>query len=275
MPQEKPRADIESLRAMLRKIERKSADNPPVMRPPMPLEEAVAGEVVETAKGMFYLVEEDAAAFLDPGDEFADVASLFFDRRQTNHKRLSQLTPELAAIADLSPERVLFLDIETAGFHGTGLFLVGLLSHCGGAFRIRQLFARDYSEEAAVLEHLRESYGCSDAVVTFNGRAFDLPFISDRATIHRVDLKAPEINLDLLHVSRRLWKDSLPNCRLVTLEQIICGRRRTGDLPSHLIPRAYHDFVENGDARLMADVIRHNAHDLVTMAHLLGKMANG
>lgn len=275
MPQEKPRADIESLREMLRKIERRSARDLPVKPAPVPLEEAVAGKVVETAKGMLYLVEEDAAAFLDPDDEFGDVAGLFFDRRQTNRERLSKLAPELVAVADLPPERILFLDIETVGFHGTGLFLVGLLSHCGGGFRISQLFARDYSQEAAVLEHLREFYGCSDAVVTFNGRSFDLPFISDRAIIHRVDLKAPEIDIDLLHISRRLWKDSLPNCRLVTLEETICGRRRTGDLPSHLIPRAYHDFVQSGDARLMADVIRHNAWDLVTMAHLLAKIANG
>jgi len=275
MSQEKPRADIESLRRMLRKIERKAAEDPPVAPPPVPLEEAVSGEVVETARGALYLVEKDASAFLDPEDDFRDVARLFFAGGRTNRARLQSLDPELARIADLPPERVLFLDIETAGFHGTGLFLVGLMSYCDGAFRTSQLFARDYAEEAAVLEHLREFYGRSDALVTFNGRAFDLPFISDRAIVHRVDLHSPEIDVDLLHVSRRLWKNCLPNCRLVTLEETVCGRRRTGDLPSHLIPRAYHDFVESGDARLMADVIRHNAYDLVTMVHLVARIANG
>ncbi len=271
----KSRSEIESLKRMLRRIEEKSARKVPSRPPVVRLEETVAGRVVETARGALYVVEGDAQEFLAPGDEFEDVTRLFFDKGRRNRSRLAGIAPELELIAQVSSERILFLDIETAGFHGTALFLVGLLSRRGGRFVLRQLFARDYAEEAAVLEHLREYYTSADLMVTFNGRAFDLPFISDRAVIHRVDLAAPGVDVDLLPVSRRLWKNYLPNCRLVTLEEIVCGRRRTGDLPSHLIPKAYHDFVASGDARLMVDVIRHNAYDLVTMAHILAKIANG
>ncbi|MHC4714307.1 MAG: ribonuclease H-like domain-containing protein, partial [Planctomycetota bacterium] len=241
----------------------------------LPLEEAVAGRVIETARGEMYFVREDASRFLDAEDEFTSVADLFFRRRQANRERLTELAPALECVAEIDPENILFLDIETVGFHGMGLFLIGLLRLREGRFQIEQLFARNYAEEASILEYLASYYSQCATVVTFNGRAFDLPFVAERAIVHRVELPAPPSEIDLLHISRRLWKDYLPNCRLVTLEQLICGRRRTGDLPSHLIPKAYHDYVQTGDARLIADVIRHNAYDLVTMAHLLAKIANG
>ena len=276
MVDEKPKADIDSLREMLRRIEKKGSRDLPGRPPPVKLEDAVGGgRVTESGRGPFYLVEEQAEAYLSDEDEFATVTQLFFQRSQVNQAHLESVAPALLPLAQIDSDRILFLDIETAGFHGMGLFLIGLLLYEAGKFRLVQLFARDYAEEAAVLDYLRRFYEEAEVVVTFNGKAFDLPFISDRCKIHRVQLVRPPLDIDLLHAARRIWKDYLPNCRLVTLEQLICGRHRTGDLPSHLVPKAYHEFVETGDARLMGDVIRHNAYDLVTMAHLLAKIANG
>jgi uncharacterized protein YprB with RNaseH-like and TPR domain len=53
------------------------------------------------------------------------------------------------------------------------------------------------------------------------------------------------------------------------MEYHVSGRRRTGDIPGSLIPEAYHQFVKSGNARRMADVIHHNALDLLTMAELM------
>ncbi len=274
MSEEDAKPTIDHLRGLLRRIEERGKGGPAGKRRPVPLEETVKGREIETPRGAMYLIEEEAAKFLEPDDDFAAATDLFFRRGQTNTAFLAKVDENLASLAALPPERILFLDIETAGFHGSALFLVGLLVYEDGRFLIKQLFARDYAEEAAVLEHLRDYYDKSDVVVTFNGRSFDLPFVHDRAILHRVDLVRPEFDMDLLHAARRVWKGTLPNCRLGTLEEFVCGRRRSGDLPSHLIPQAYHDFVESADARLMVEVVRHNAYDLVTMAHLLAKMAS-
>lgn len=275
MPEEKQKADVEALREMLREIEGKSNVGAPRRRAAVKLEEAVKGRVVETGRGPFYLIEQDADAFLVPEDDFTSVAELFFKRGQADRRHLERLDANLPRAAEADPGRLLFLDIETAGFHGTALFLVGLLVYEEGRFVSRQLFARNYAEEAAVLEYLRRYYDEAEILLTFNGRSFDIPFIADRAIVHRVELVRPEIDIDLLHVSRRVWKAVLPNCRLQTLERLVCGRSRTDDLPSHLIPEAYHEFVRTGDARNMADVIRHNAYDMITMAHLLARIATG
>ncbi len=68
--------------------------------------------------------------------------------------------------------------------------------------------------------------------------------------------------------ARRLYRQRLLDCKLQTLERYVCGRQR-----GHDMPRAYHDFVRTGDAREMAQIIEHNLHDLVTMVHLLIRMA--
>jgi len=274
MPDDISKKDLTELRALLRRIEDRSKKEPIKRREPVQLEKAVPGTVVTTERGMCYVIEDDACKFLEPQDEFTSVTDLYFRRGQVNLEYL-QSHEMLSDLADVAAEKILFLDIETAGLHGMGLFLIGLLLFEDGRFRVKQLFARDYAEEAAVLEYLREFYSKSKAIVTFNGRAFDLPFIADRAVIHRVPLKRPRIDVDLLPAARRIWKTTLPNCKLSTLEQFVCGRRRVGDVPSHLIPQVYHEFVENGDAYLITDVVRHNAYDLITMAHLLARMVNG
>jgi uncharacterized protein YprB with RNaseH-like and TPR domain len=76
----------------------------------------------------------------------------------------------------------------------------------------------------------------------------------------------------MLHVSRRAWKGEFPNYRLQTLEQRVCGRRRTGDIPGAEIPAAYHAFVRTGNAAEMSLIIKHNRLDLLTLAELLTKL---
>jgi hypothetical protein len=61
----------------------------------------------------------------------------------------------------------------------------------------------------------------------------------------------------------------LPDCKLVTLEREILGRRRAGDVPGSLVPERYHRFVRSGDFELLAPVLRHNARDLGSLVALV------
>jgi len=172
------------------------------------------------------------------------------------------------------------LDLESLGFLGRPLFLIGALFSGGdaagavggraGATRLVQYLARDYSEEEAVVRAFsREAAGVS-TWVTFNGRTFDLPLLRLRAAYHRIRAPLPDRHVDLLPAARRLWGSRLPNCRLQTLERLVCGRRpRRGDIDGGEIPRAYHDFVRSGEPWEMLRVLEHNAADLLTLLQLL------
>jgi uncharacterized protein YprB with RNaseH-like and TPR domain len=174
-----------------------------------------------------------------------------------------------------APEEVLFLDIEGTGLWGTPLFLVGLASVEEGELRLRQRFARTYPEEAGVLAGVGAEEGRFRALVTFNGKSYDVPVIRDRAAFHGADVRLDLPHVDLLHPARRLWREVLPDCKLGTLERHVLGRHRVGDVPSAMVPRLYHEFVHDDDPRRLQPVFHHNAVDLLTLAELLGEVGRG
>jgi tetratricopeptide (TPR) repeat protein len=114
--------------------------------------------------------------------------------------------------------------------------------------------------------------------VTFNGRSFDLPLLRLRYTQNRrflpleheaALLRADRPHLDLLMPARRIWRRRLQNCRLINLEQMILGFHRSeDDVPGHLIPELYHQYVLTGHAEAMRRVFYHNHEDIVTMVAL-------
>ncbi len=166
---------------------------------------------------------------------------------------------------------LLLLDLETTGFSGTPLFLAGIVEVDAAARppKIAQLFARDYSEEAAVIEAIAARLALRPTLVTFNGKSYDMPFLRDRAACHRIPLPEPADHVDLLHAARRRWRDVLPDCRLQTLEAHLGGGYgRVGDVPGAEIPGRYHDAVRRGDPSGLFGVFLHNALDLVTLARL-------
>lgn len=188
----------------------------------------------------------------------------------------SHLNRRLAegAHGPLAPERLLFFDLETTGLGTTPLFLIGTLAW-EGAFVIRQYLARTYAEEAAVIHLFLDAMQGRDVLVSFNGKAYDLPYVRTRAAAVGVVFREPAHHLDLLPLVRRAWRRRLPDCRLQTLETFVCGRVRRGDIPGHLIPDAYHHYVRTGDASQIADIVKHNRFDLITMAELMTRLPPG
>ena len=189
-----------------------------------------------------------------------------------------EASPGLCHAANATPEQVLFLDTETCGLAGNMIFLMGLMFYREGQLLFEQYLARDYSEEAAVLQAFGDKAAEAGVLVTFNGKAFDVSLIRERAAFHALELGLEALgrrHVDLLHESRKRWRGKLPNCRLQTLERYFCRRVRMGDIPGSAIPDAYHRFVQSGDARQMGDILHHNLLDLLTMAQVLCLVLTG
>src|SRR5206468_10831997 len=147
--------------------------------PNMDLESLVPGESYLGPVGSFYVVRRALSEF----------RSSTFDQLITEyqHSLIGWTAPhaELDAFSRAFPRRVLYLDLETCGFSGAPLFLIGLVRETGGELVVEQLLARNYSEESAILAHLWDLLPAYDVLVTFNGKAFDWPFVLDRSTVHR------------------------------------------------------------------------------------------
>lgn len=174
-----------------------------------------------------------------------------------------------------NPSGALFVDTETTGLGGSMVFLLGSMRITDGGIVLRQVFARDYREEPALLALWVEMLDSAEILVSFNGKAFDLPVMRDRLGFHGLEAPPEPPHLDLLHASRRRWSEALPDCRLQTLEWRVCGRRRAGDIPGEEIPAVYHRFVRTGAPDDMLTVFHHNALDLITLGDLAAALAAG
>ncbi len=175
--------------------------------------------------------------------------------------------------ADLSDDKVVFLDTETSGLSGgtgTFAFLIGLGFQKNGEFHLLQLFMRDPSDEPALLAALAHFLDPFQTVVTFNGKSFDIPLLKSRHVLNGFSSPFADLeHIDLLHLSRRLWRNRLTSRRLGSLEENILGVTRSGEeIPGWLVPEIYFEYLHTWDARPLKGVLYHNAIDILSLAGL-------
>ena len=178
----------------------------------------------------------------------------------------------------MSPQAFAFLDTETTGLSGgtgTYAFLIGVGRFWEGEFQLAQFFMRDPSEEPAQLHALEAFLAPCQAVVTFNGKAFDVPILNARFISQ--GLRSPFFDIahvDLLPLARRLWRDRLPSRTLGNLEyQILGALRSEEDVPGWMVPSLYFDFLRSGDPHPLRGVFYHNSVDVISLAALFNYVA--
>jgi uncharacterized protein YprB with RNaseH-like and TPR domain len=228
---------------------------------------------IETGRGALYLAEEWWPLDYRHGRlALGEALSL-------NAPGLSRLTPGLSSL-DLAAAA--FVDVETTGLvggTGTYVFLVGLgtFEPAGrqggyGAFRLRQFFLADVPGERVMLAAVAGALTGCRALVSFNGRQFDLPLLETRLTLSRLPALPRLPHLDLLYPARRLYRRRLPSCRLASLEEALLGLDREDDVPGWAIPALYFDYVHRGEAGPLRAVFRHNALDILSLVALLAHL---
>ncbi|NYB52298.1 MAG: ribonuclease H-like domain-containing protein [Methanobacteriaceae archaeon] len=166
-------------------------------------------------------------------------------------------------------ENMLFMDIETLGLKEVPLILIGVAETSRDGLIINQYLLRDLKEEKAVLDGFLSHQDDRKIYVTFNGRSFDVPFIRSRIRYHGLNNTINSQHLDLLHYSRRQWRNQLPNCRLQTLEKHLFGVERCDDVPSSQVPEFYLTYRETGNIGPLIPIIEHNREDVITLARIL------
>lgn len=248
----------------------------------------LGGAVVERSEGAVIVVDREYRADMLHGClPIGEIASVINEGTDAM-KVMAEAWPSAKGIVNVAAgrqTRLLFLDLETTGLFGgagTQAFLIGCAAIDGDSIRVRQFLLPGFEHERAVLNHLQSWSTNHGALVTYNGRSFDVPLIETRFMFHRMPCPLDGVpHLDMLHASRRLWRQrplttGTPDpddssCSLSVLEKHIAGLHRVGDVPGYEIPSRFFRFVRDGDARPLEAVLEHNRLDVISLAAVLAR----
>jgi hypothetical protein len=185
----------------------------------------------------------------------------------------AQPLPEPAA-ALLAGRPAAYFDTETTGLStgaGTVIFLAGVARVGDGTISVRQYLLPDYPYEPALLRALMADLAAAPRLVTYNGRAFDVPMLAARLTVHGLfheQSTIPAAHDDLLPSARRLFRRPLGGARLADVEAGVLGVRRESDCPGSEVPLRYFGYLQGGSPDVLAEVLDHNYQDVVSLALL-------
>ena len=204
------------------------------------------------------------------GGSSAEIMDLIGCRHEKSHRCV------LGTAGLHEQDDYVFLDIETLGLFSRPIILFGVGTVEDRNLAVHQYLLRDIDEEqsalTATIDHLS---GDRPALVTFNGKSFDVPYVSDRLAYYGMGSLARIPHFDVLHFSRRRWKDNLPSLRLTVLEKAILGICRNEDIPGQMVPEFYETYLRTGNCGPLVPIIEHNKQDVVSLAllffHLIGE----
>lgn len=189
--------------------------------------------------------------------------------------RLNQIAKVLSLSDEenLDVEDLLFFDTETTGLSrgaGTLVFLIGVGYFEKKHFIIEQFILDSPANERDFLMRFESVLRDKKLLISYNGKSFDIPLIRNRMIMNRMFSKIEDMpHLDLLHLTRKFYRHSLPNHRLSTIEQRLLRFFRANDCPGSEAPEQYRSFLKTKRRQTLDPIIAHNALDIASLLSLL------
>lgn len=169
-----------------------------------------------------------------------------------------------------SRDELVVVDIETVGLAQVlPIFLIGIAYYSDDQLILRQFLAPGFENEAAVLHQAAAELESFRVCISYNGKAFDEPFVRARLRLHGAPPVTFKLHVDLLHACRRRYADVLPNFRLSTVATRLFCLDRSKDISGADAGDLYFRYLRDGDETMITPVVEHNAGDLESLAYIL------
>ncbi|WP_035289699.1 ribonuclease H-like domain-containing protein [Clostridium sp. KNHs214] len=164
-----------------------------------------------------------------------------------------------------------YYDIETTGFDKDKdcIMLISLGYFTGNdSFKIKQYFAEQLSEENNILVKFKEEAEKFNRWCSYNGIAFDEPFITNRMDKYFINFKVPIYHIDLYRIIRPYYEQlGINRCNLKTVEKFVGIQRKdsiTGEESVHM----YNRFLNTGNEKIRDIILLHNYEDVLDLPYL-------
>ncbi len=163
-------------------------------------------------------------------------------------------------------ENCIYLDIETTGLSKKRdrIYLIGL-AKCSG---ITQFFAESLDEESLILQELLSSIEGCDAIYTYNGTSFDLPFLNTRLKANNLP-SMPDIKHTDLYISARNLKPVLRSDSIKQRDiEKIMGIESEDTSDGAMTVKDYFMYLAVKDEDALKRILLHNYCDLTGLTAL-------
>ncbi len=178
-------------------------------------------------------------------------------------KALSQFIPK---------EDFVLFDIETTGLSHTKseVILIGYITYNGSDFILSQLFCESRSEERELLIAFKEIIDTKRYYISFNGRAFDIPYTNSRMGIHNINCTMSKSrNLDLMRlVKHNKTFFNFDDFKLKTVEKFL-GIEREDTISGKESVDLYLEYEHTHSLELERKILLHNYEDILYLMECL------
>lgn len=163
---------------------------------------------------------------------------------------------------------VAYFDIETTGFDKEEdcIILITLGRFLEDeSFELTQYFADDLYDEQEMLERFRKDISQFDTWCSYNGLAFDEPFIVKRMQYHGLEFTPPLNHMDLYRCVKPYYRQlGMERCNLKTVEKYI-GMDRADQIDGGQCVELYFEYLESGLETLKKAMLLHNFEDVLSL----------
>lgn len=167
-----------------------------------------------------------------------------------------------------------FLDIETTGLdrNRNNIYLIGIIyfDMSANSWILNQIFADNLKEEKEILLETARMLKNHNAIINYNGTAFDIPFMNSRFKFYDIDYSiGKDRSFDIYQMVKSGRKFlNLENLKLKTIEKHL-GIEREDIYSGKDCINFYYKYLSTGDEILKTDILRHNMDDLIYMLDII------
>lgn len=175
-------------------------------------------------------------------------------------------------ISRIFGRRAIFFDIETTGFsrEGSTVYLIGCATRDDDSLCIRQFFAETPAQEAEVIAAFFALLKQYDAVLTFNGNTFDIPYLQARCHfLHLEESLSSHPYTDLYREAAKLRHIlGLASFKQKSIETFL-GIDRADPFSGGELIRVYREYIKKPTKQAEKLLQQHNYEDVLYMPALL------
>lgn len=166
-------------------------------------------------------------------------------------------------IKEFHLNKYIFLDIEATGFNKIEdkIFSIALGYIENNIYKAKVIFEEE--DETLLLQNFLQIIGDKNKFCTFNGKAFDEPFLQSRLEFNGFNKLEIDYHIDLYRIIR-LYKSSLnlEGISLKSLEKYL-GIERKDNISGKECKELFYEYMEYKNKTLKEYMIIHNLEDIL------------